>query len=41
MDSVKPKTIYTIGHSTHPIAVFLAMLQSFGIKNLVDRNNIN
>ena len=36
MDSVKPTTIYTIGHSTHPIEVFLAMLHSFGIKNLVD-----
>lgn len=36
MDSLKPSTIYTIGHSTHRIAEFLAMLQSFGIKNLVD-----
>ena len=36
MDSVKPTTICTIGHSTHPIEVFLAMLHSFRIKNLVD-----
>lgn len=36
MDSVKPTPIYTIGHSTHPIQAFLKMLQSFGIKNLVD-----
>lgn len=36
MDSVKNATIYTIGHSTHPIEIFLAMLKSFGIKNLVD-----
>lgn len=36
MDSVKNATIYTIGHSTHPIEVFLEMLKSFGIKKLVD-----
>ena len=36
MDSVKQTIIYTIGHSTHPIEVFLAMLHSFEIKNLVD-----
>lgn len=29
-------TIYTIGHSTHSMDEFLAMLQSFGIKTLVD-----
>lgn len=29
-------TIYTIGHSTHSIEEFVAMLQSFGIKTLVD-----
>lgn len=29
-------TIYTIGHSTHPIAEFLAILNSFDIKILVD-----
>ena len=36
MDSVKNATIYTIGHSTHSIEVFLAMLRSFEIKKLVD-----
>lgn len=29
-------TIYTVGHSTHTIAVFIEMLQSFGIKTLAD-----
>ncbi|CAL1519397.1 DUF488 domain-containing protein [Chitinophaga sp. MM2321] len=29
-------SIYTIGHSTHSLAEFLAMLQSFDIKILVD-----
>jgi uncharacterized protein (DUF488 family) len=29
-------TIFTIGHSTHSIEVFIAMLQSFGIKFLAD-----
>lgn len=29
-------TIYTIGHSTHSLAEFLNMLQSFNIKVLVD-----
>lgn len=28
--------VYTIGHSTHSLPVFISMLQSFGIKNLVD-----
>ena len=28
--------IYTIGHSTHPIATFIAMLRSFGIQLLAD-----
>ena len=36
MNNVKQQTIYTIGHSTHTIEVFLAMLQSFDIKTLVD-----
>lgn len=36
MKNAEIKTIYTIGHSTHPIEEFLEMLQSFGIKNLVD-----
>ncbi|MES2285669.1 MAG: DUF488 domain-containing protein [Bacteroidota bacterium] len=30
------KTIWTIGHSTHPLKEFIAMLQSFGIRMLVD-----
>ncbi len=29
-------TVYTIGHSTHTLAKFLEMLQSFNIKILVD-----
>ncbi len=29
-------TIYSIGHSTHSLADFMAMLQSFGIKTLAD-----
>ncbi|ODS86886.1 MAG: Fe-S cluster assembly protein HesB [Cytophagaceae bacterium SCN 52-12] len=29
-------TIYTIGHSTHSLDEFMAMLQSFGIKTLAD-----
>jgi uncharacterized protein (DUF488 family) len=30
------KTIYTIGHSTRPIQLFLDMLQSFGVKTVAD-----
>ncbi len=33
---MKTHTIYTIGHSTHTIDVFLAMLSSFDIKLVVD-----
>ncbi len=29
-------TIYTVGHSTNSLAVFIEMLQSFGIKALAD-----
>lgn len=36
MTSTISNTVYTIGHSTHPIEEFLAMLNSFGIKNLAD-----
>lgn len=36
MSDLKSKTIYTIGHSTHPIEEFIKMLQSYAIKNLVD-----
>ena len=32
----KQKTIWTIGHSTHPIEEFTAMLKSFRIELLVD-----
>lgn len=28
--------IYTIGHSTHPLGEFLAMLKSFEVKVLAD-----
>ncbi|HRN57466.1 MAG TPA: DUF488 domain-containing protein, partial [Agriterribacter sp.] len=30
------KTIWTIGHSTHPFGEFTAMLQSFGIRLVAD-----
>ena len=33
---MKPAIIYTIGHSTHTIEVFIAMLQSFDIKTIAD-----
>ena len=33
---MKPVTIYTIGHSTPTIEVFLSMLESFDIKTIVD-----
>lgn len=36
MKSLMPHTIYTIGHSTHTIEVFLSMLASFNIKMVVD-----
>jgi len=32
-------TIYTIGHSTHPIEVFISMLQSFSIQLVADIRN--
>jgi len=32
----KPPTIYTIGHSTHGLPVFTAMLTSFGVEMFVD-----
>jgi len=31
-----PPTIYTIGHSTHPIGDFLDLLKAHGIESLVD-----
>ncbi len=36
MDASGKHTVYTIGHSTHSVENFIAMLQSFGIKTLVD-----
>ena len=36
MKTKKKNTIYTIGHSTHSIEEFLAMLQSYDIKILAD-----
>lgn len=36
MNPIKTPVIYTIGHSTHSIEVFLSMLQSFDIKTIVD-----
>ena len=36
MSTTKSAVIYTIGHSTHSIEVFLSMLQSFDIKTVVD-----
>lgn len=36
MKKEKENTIYTIGHSTHTLAAFLEMLQSFSINTLVD-----
>lgn len=34
--SVKKKHLYTIGHSTHPIREFIAILKAFNIETLVD-----
>ena len=36
MNALAKNTIYTIGHSTHSIEEFLAMLQSYDIKILAD-----
>ncbi|MBX2887725.1 MAG: DUF488 domain-containing protein [Ferruginibacter sp.] len=36
MSKVLPHSIYTIGHSTHPMETFLAMLNSFNIQTVVD-----
>lgn len=33
-------TIYTVGHSTHPIDEFIALLKSHGVKKLVDVRTI-
>lgn len=34
--AVRPRTIYTIGHSTHSVEEFLEILQAFNIQVLVD-----
>ncbi len=39
-DSQQPAAIYTIGHSTHTIEEFLAILQAHGIQQLVDVRTI-
>ncbi|MBO9570931.1 MAG: DUF488 domain-containing protein [Chitinophagaceae bacterium] len=36
MSEPKKHTIYTIGHSTHPIQEFITMLKAFNIEVLVD-----
>ncbi|MCC6288313.1 MAG: DUF488 domain-containing protein [Chitinophagaceae bacterium] len=36
MSVLGKNTVYTVGHSTHSIAVFIAMLKSFDIKTLAD-----
>lgn len=36
MSTLEEHTIYTIGHSTHSLAEFIEMLQSFDIKILID-----
>lgn len=33
-------TIYTVGHSTHPIDEFIALLKAYGVKKLVDVRTI-
>lgn len=35
-----PKSIYTIGHSTHPIEEFIDLLKSYEIKMLIDVRSI-
>lgn len=35
-----PGTIFTIGHSTHPIEMFVAMLKAYGIETLADVRTI-
>ena len=33
-------TIYTVGHSTHPIEEFIDLLQTHGVKKLIDVRTI-
>lgn len=35
-----PLTIFTIGHSTHPIGDFIALLQSHGVSQIIDIRTI-
>ncbi len=35
-----PQTIWTIGHSTHPVDDFIAMLKAFAVQTLVDIRTI-
>lgn len=37
---IEKRPIYTIGHSTHEIAFFIALLDSFGIEEVVDIRTI-
>ncbi len=34
------KTIYTVGHSTHPIDEFIDLLEAYGIRKLIDVRTI-
>jgi uncharacterized protein (DUF488 family) len=36
----KPLTVFTIGHSTHPIGEFIELLQSHGIQQILDIRTI-
>lgn len=36
MGSATPGTVFTIGHSTHPIEEFIRMLQRNGVEHLID-----
>ena len=38
--SIKKPTIYTIGHSTHPINEFIEILNAHGVKEIVDVRTI-
>jgi uncharacterized protein (DUF488 family) len=40
MKSMKKPTLFTIGHSTRPLAEFLRLLEIYGIKTLVDIRTI-
>jgi uncharacterized protein (DUF488 family) len=36
----RPEVVYTIGHSTHPIETFIALLDAHGVRTLVDVRTI-